>query len=136
MIPREYSNRKKMIARPRFLSPFEMLASMDYIHNIFHVLSLHKYVGDPSHVLRTKKFELTKNLVYEDNRQGYWMGKRECSKTSRFPWSKSSRRIRYAKRLLSRSSKTREIVIRLLELNFRDKILNKERRNVRLLSIL
>ena len=41
-------------------------ASMDRIHNVFHVTQLRKYVGDPSHVLRFSEIELADDLSYQE----------------------------------------------------------------------
>lgn len=45
---------------PKYINPHEivgkvayklaLLTSMEHIHQVFHVLSLHKYISDPSHV--------------------------------------------------------------------------------------
>lgn len=52
----------------RFIDPFEILKrigkrafclslseSIDHIHNVFHVSLFHKYIEDPTHVLKAKK---------------------------------------------------------------------------------
>lgn len=39
---------------------------MDHIHRMFHVLSLHKYIGDPSHVLKIENIKLSKDLSYNE----------------------------------------------------------------------
>lgn len=40
--------------------------SMDHIHNVFHVLLLHKYINDPTYVMRIDDVELEDNLVYKE----------------------------------------------------------------------
>lgn len=42
----------------------ELLASMDNIHNIFHVSLLYKYISDSTDVLRVMDVKLKDNLVY------------------------------------------------------------------------
>lgn len=57
--------RKKGKSTPRYIRPYEIVkqvskvayrlalwASINYIHNVFHVLLLNKYIGELSHVLR------------------------------------------------------------------------------------
>ena len=36
------------------------------VHNVFHVSMLHKYIPDPSHVLRDQPVQLKENLTYEE----------------------------------------------------------------------
>ena len=38
---------------------------MSWIHNVFHVSLLRKYVPDPSHVLKVPPVELEKDLSFE-----------------------------------------------------------------------
>lgn len=45
---------------------FMLSISMDHIHGMFHVLSLHKYIGDPSHVLKIENIKLSKDLSYNE----------------------------------------------------------------------
>ncbi|XP_031257583.1 uncharacterized protein LOC116115589 [Pistacia vera] len=64
---------------PRYICPYEvlekvgkvayrlpLLASMDRIHNVFHVSFLRKYVSDPSHILQANEVELKDELIYEE----------------------------------------------------------------------
>lgn len=44
---------------------FALTISMDCIHDIFHVSSLHKYIGDTSYVFKTKEIQLLENLNYD-----------------------------------------------------------------------
>lgn len=44
---------------------FVLPMSMNSIHNVFHVLLLHKYIGDSSNVLETEDIELVDDLSYE-----------------------------------------------------------------------
>lgn len=39
--------------------------SMDLIHDVSHVLLLHKYIGNPFHVLKTEEIQLPKNFNYK-----------------------------------------------------------------------
>lgn len=39
---------------------------MNRIHDVFHVLSLRKYIGDTSYVLRIKEIQLSKDLSYDE----------------------------------------------------------------------
>lgn len=43
-----------------------LLISMDRILDVFHVSLLHKYIGDPSHVLMTEEIQLSKDLSYNE----------------------------------------------------------------------
>ena len=36
------------------------------VHKVFHVSMLHKYIPDPSHVLRDQPVELKDNLTYKE----------------------------------------------------------------------
>lgn len=40
---------------------------MEQIYNVFHVKLLHKYINDPSYVIRIEDVELEENLVYEEH---------------------------------------------------------------------
>ncbi|XP_031258854.1 uncharacterized protein LOC116116962 [Pistacia vera] len=64
---------------PRYIGPYEvlekvgkiayrlaLLASMDRIHNVFHVFLLRKYVSDPLHILQANEVELKDELIYEE----------------------------------------------------------------------
>lgn len=44
-----------------------LLASMDHIHNMFHLLLLCKYINDLTYVLRVEKVELKDDLEYESS---------------------------------------------------------------------
>ncbi|XP_022883142.1 uncharacterized protein LOC111399889 [Olea europaea var. sylvestris] len=41
-------------------------ASMDRIHNVFHVSTLRKYIPDASHILPDNPMDLETNLTYEE----------------------------------------------------------------------
>lgn len=41
-------------------------ANMNFIYDIFYVLLLRKYIGDLSHVLKTKEIQLLEGLSYEE----------------------------------------------------------------------
>lgn len=60
---------------PKYIDPYEIMervnkvvyrlmlsTSMNSIHVVFYVSSLHKYIGNPSYVLRTKEVQLLKEL--------------------------------------------------------------------------
>ena len=64
---------------PRYIGPFEILERIDkityrlalppemsYVHNVFHILMLRKYVPDPSHVLENEPIEEREDLTYEE----------------------------------------------------------------------
>ena len=36
------------------------------VHNVFHISMLHKYISDPSHVLKALEIELRDDLSYEE----------------------------------------------------------------------
>jgi len=68
---------KKGKLTPRFIRPFEILQRvgpvayhlalppiLQEIHDVFHVSSLHRYIPDPSHVIRYEPLQLEKNLTY------------------------------------------------------------------------
>lgn len=40
--------------------------SMTYIHDVFHVSSLRKYIGNLSYMLKTKEIQLLEILSYDD----------------------------------------------------------------------
>ncbi|RVW85843.1 hypothetical protein CK203_035296 [Vitis vinifera] len=64
---------------PRFVGPFEVLErvgtlaykvalppSLFKIHNVFHVLTLRKYIYDPSHVVELEPIQISEDLTYEE----------------------------------------------------------------------
>ena len=70
---------KKGKLAPRFIGPYEILervgkvayrlalpASMDRIHDVFHVSSLRKCLGDHSQVVNTEDIKLSEDLSYEE----------------------------------------------------------------------
>lgn len=44
-----------------------LFMSMNYIHKIFHVVLLPKYIRDPSYVLWIDKIELSDNWSYQES---------------------------------------------------------------------
>ncbi|KAL5739512.1 hypothetical protein ACOSQ2_028692 [Xanthoceras sorbifolium] len=63
---------------PRYIGPYEIVekigevayrlqlpSELARIHDVFHVSMLHKYIADPSHVLREQPVDLKENLTYE-----------------------------------------------------------------------
>lgn len=71
-------NRKSNLAQ-RFIGTFKvlqrvskvayrlaLLANMYYIHNVFHVLLLCKYISDLTNVLNVRDVELKDDLVYKE----------------------------------------------------------------------
>ena len=63
----------------QFVSPFEilerigtlaykviLLPSLSKIHNVFHILTLRKYVFDPSHVVELEPIQNFEDLTYEE----------------------------------------------------------------------
>ncbi|XP_075518289.1 uncharacterized protein LOC142552398 [Primulina tabacum] len=70
---------KKGKLSPRYIRPFEILdkigdqayrlalpPDLDRMHNVFHVSMLHKYLPNPSRVLRHESLYLLPNLSYEE----------------------------------------------------------------------
>ena len=64
---------------PRFVGPFEILErvgpmaykvslppSMSKVHNVFHVLTLRKYVFYLYHVVELEPIQISENLTYEE----------------------------------------------------------------------
>lgn len=43
-----------------------LLMSMNQIYNVLNVSLLHKYISDPTHVLRIKDVEIQINQIYEE----------------------------------------------------------------------
>ena len=69
---------KKGKLSPRYVGPFEILERIGpvayrlalpnpttCVHDVFHVSMLHKYIRDPSHVLRHKEIGVTPEMKYE-----------------------------------------------------------------------
>ena len=65
--------------RPRYIGPYEIIArvgpvayrldlspELSKVHNVLHVSMLHKYIPDPSYVLRDQPVELKDNLTYKE----------------------------------------------------------------------
>ena len=63
---------------PRYIGPFRILGrirlvayrlklppDLEWIHNIFHVSMLRKYISDSSHMLETQSVELNENLTID-----------------------------------------------------------------------
>ena len=63
---------------PRYIGPFRILErigpvayrlelspELSWIHNVFHVSMLKKYILDPSHILKAPPIELEKDLSFE-----------------------------------------------------------------------
>ena len=40
--------------------------SLSKIHNVFHVLTLRKYVFDPSHVVELEPIQISEDFTYEE----------------------------------------------------------------------
>ena len=70
--------RKRKLS-PRFMEQFEVLErvgtlaykvalspSSSKIHNVFHVLTLRKYIYDPSHILELESIQISEDLTYEE----------------------------------------------------------------------
>src|SRR5262249_51981933 len=64
---------------PRYIGPFEILERvgnvsyrlalhphLSYVHPVFHISMLRKYIPDPSHKLQAPDIEITENLKYEE----------------------------------------------------------------------
>ena len=63
----------------RYIGPYEIIeklgpiayrldlpVELEYIHNVFYVSQLRKYVPDPNHVIVPEFIEVTEDLVYEE----------------------------------------------------------------------
>lgn len=132
----------------KFISPFEILeriskvayilaisSSMDRIYNVFHLLLFRKYMGDSSHILRTYKIKLIKDLMYEKQLMKILNNKNAPNK--QIPLVKVFWRNQKVKKATWEVKlDMRDHHLKLFGLNFRDKILNKKRRNVTLLGML
>ena len=69
---------RKEKPNPHFVGPFEVLErdtlaykvalppSLSKIHNVFHVLTLRKYIYDPSHVVELEPIQIYEDLTYEE----------------------------------------------------------------------
>ena len=70
--------RKRKLS-PRFVGPFEILErvgtlaykvvlppSLSKIHNVFHILTLRKYVFYPSHIVELEPIQISEDLTYEE----------------------------------------------------------------------
>src|SRR5262249_54492921 len=64
---------------PRYIGPFEILERvgnvsyqlalpphLSYVHPVFHISMLRKYIPDPSHVLQAPNVEIAEDLSYEE----------------------------------------------------------------------
>ena len=71
--------RKKGKLSLRYIGPFEILErvgnvayklalpqELAYVHNVFHVSMLKKYISDSSHVLNHEPIEVHEDLTYEE----------------------------------------------------------------------
>ena len=65
---------------PRYIGPYEIVdkvgevayqlrlpSELANIHEVFHVSMLHKYIADPSHILKEQPIQLKENLTYEEH---------------------------------------------------------------------
>ena len=65
---------------PRYIGPYEIVdkvgevayrqrlpSELANIHYVFHVSMLHKYIADPSHILKEQPIQLKENLTYEEH---------------------------------------------------------------------
>ncbi|KAK6122224.1 hypothetical protein DH2020_044033 [Rehmannia glutinosa] len=72
-------SRKKRKTETKIYGPFEILApvgdlayrlalppQLAYVHNVFHVSMLRKYVYDPSHIINYLGLEINRDLSYEE----------------------------------------------------------------------
>ena len=70
---------RKWKLNPRFVGPFEVLErvgplaykvalppTLSKIHSVFHVLTLRKYIYDPSHVMELEPIQISEDLTYEE----------------------------------------------------------------------
>nr|XP_033516097.1 uncharacterized protein LOC117280494 [Nicotiana tomentosiformis] len=70
---------KKGKLSPRFIGPYEIIENkgkvsyelalpieLSYVHPVFHVSMLRKYINDESHIIPTDAIEITDGLTYED----------------------------------------------------------------------
>ena len=64
---------------PGYIGPYEIIEKLnhisyrldlpielEYVHNVFHVSQLRKYIPDSDHAIVTELIEVTKDLVYEE----------------------------------------------------------------------
>lgn len=103
-----------------------MSMSMGHIPNVLYVSLLHKYAEDQSHVLKTKKLELTKNLIFEECLIKILDRKVKVLQNKQIPLVK----------VLWRNQKVKRLPPRAIPIEFRGQNLNKEGRNVTPLSML
>ncbi len=70
---------KKGKLTPRYIGPFEVIdrvgavaywlelpTNLSYVHPVFHISMLRKYIPDPSHVLQSDIVELKEDLTFEE----------------------------------------------------------------------
>jgi len=64
----------------KYIGPYEVIeklnpvahrlslpTELEYVHNVFHVSQLRKYVPDPNHVIEPEPIKLAEDLTYEEH---------------------------------------------------------------------
>ena len=65
---------------PRYIGPYQIIeklnpvacrlslpTELEYVHNVFHISQLRKYISVPNHVIEPEPIELAKDLTYEEH---------------------------------------------------------------------
>ncbi|GAV84808.1 Chromo domain-containing protein [Cephalotus follicularis] len=89
---------KKGKLSPRYIGPFEILErigevgyrfalppNLSYLHNVFHVSLLQKYMANPSHVLRVERIQMHKDLSYDEQPVEIMDYKKQILRTKTIP---------------------------------------------------
>ena len=65
---------------PRYIGPYQIIekvnpvayrlslpTELEYVHDVFHISQLRKYIPDPNHVIEPEPIELAEDLPYEEH---------------------------------------------------------------------